>query len=100
MADRRLDTDLDAELTRRVEAQARIADSLVELERHLGHRLRAGAALTGASAHRTVVAGGRARARRAGGPTATARSRATASATPAAAPRHPSHRRPRRSAAL
>ena len=44
--------ELDAELTRRVDEQARIADALVELERHPGHRLLATAALTGVTAAR------------------------------------------------
>ena len=43
---------LDAELTHRVEEQARIADALVELERHPGHRLLATASLTGVTAAR------------------------------------------------
>ena len=42
--------ELDAELTRRVDEQARIADALVELERHPGHRLLATATLTGVTA--------------------------------------------------
>lgn len=44
--------ELDAELTRRVDEQARIADALVELERHPGHRFLATAALTGVTAAR------------------------------------------------
>jgi hypothetical protein len=52
MAVRWTDDALDAELARRVDAQARIADALVEVERHPGHRLLAGAALTGTSAQR------------------------------------------------
>jgi hypothetical protein len=44
--------ELDAELTRRVDEQARIADALVELERHPGHRLLATASLTGVTAAR------------------------------------------------
>jgi hypothetical protein len=52
MAVRWTDDALDAELARRVDAQARIADALVEVERHPGHRLLAGAALTGTSARR------------------------------------------------
>ena len=52
---------LDAELTHRVEEQARIADALLELERHPGHRLLATAALTGVTA---VPVGGRAGASR------------------------------------
>jgi hypothetical protein len=52
MAPRWTNDALDAELARRVEAQARIADALVELERHPGHRLLAATALTGASARR------------------------------------------------
>ena len=44
--------ELDAELTRRVEEQTRIADALVELERHPGHRLLATASLTGVTATR------------------------------------------------
>lgn len=47
--------ELDAELTRRVDEQARIADALVELERHPGHRLLATAALTGVTAARWVA---------------------------------------------
>jgi hypothetical protein len=52
MAPRWTNHALDAELADRVAAQARIADALVELERHPGHRLLAGTALTGASARR------------------------------------------------
>jgi hypothetical protein len=47
--------ELDAELTRRVDEQARIADALVELERHPGHRLLATAALTGVTAAQWAV---------------------------------------------
>ena len=47
---------LDAELTHHVEEQARIADALLELERHPGHRLLATAALTGVTASRWVAA--------------------------------------------
>jgi hypothetical protein len=43
---------LDAELTRRVEAQNHLADALVELERHPGNRLLGSAALTGTTAAR------------------------------------------------
>jgi hypothetical protein len=43
---------LDAELTRRVEAQNHLADALVELERHPGNRLLGSAALTGTTAGR------------------------------------------------
>jgi len=43
---------LDAELTRRVEAQNHLADVLVELERHPGNRLLGSAALTGTTAAR------------------------------------------------
>ena len=46
----RMADELDVELTRRVDEQARIADALVELERHPGHRLLATAALTGVTA--------------------------------------------------
>ena len=49
---------LDAELTHHVEEQARIADALLELERHPGHRLLATAALTGVTASRWVAAQG------------------------------------------
>jgi hypothetical protein len=56
MAVRWTDDALDAELARRVEAQARIADALVEVDRHPGHRLLAGAALTGTSAQRWAQA--------------------------------------------
>ena len=42
--------ELDAELTRRLDEQARIADALVELERYPGHRLLATATLTGVMA--------------------------------------------------
>jgi len=49
---------LDAELTHHVEEQARIADALLELERHSGHRLLATAALTGVTASRWVAAQG------------------------------------------
>ena len=52
MAPRWTNHALDAELARRVAAQARIADALVELERHPGHRLLAATALTGTSARR------------------------------------------------
>ena len=52
MAPRWTNDALDAELARRVAAQARIADALVELERHPGHRLLAATALTGTSAQR------------------------------------------------
>ena len=52
MATRSTEAELDAALTRRVAAQARIADALVELERHPGHRLLANAVLTGTSAQR------------------------------------------------
>jgi hypothetical protein len=52
MAARSTDTALDAALARRVEAQARIAESLVELDGHAGHRLLATATLTGESAQR------------------------------------------------
>src|SRR4051812_13629397 len=52
MGSRWTDAALDAELARRVEAQGRIADALVELEGHPGHRLLATAALTGESARR------------------------------------------------
>jgi len=43
---------LDAELTRRVEAQNHLADALVELERHPGNRLLGSGALTGTTAAR------------------------------------------------
>jgi hypothetical protein len=52
MAPRWTNAELDAELARRVAAQARIANALVELDRHSGHRLLAATALTGASARR------------------------------------------------
>ncbi|HEX8519019.1 MAG TPA: hypothetical protein VF667_05455, partial [Pseudonocardia sp.] len=52
MAARWSDAALDDELARRVEAQTRIADALVELEGHPGHRLLATATLTGTSAQR------------------------------------------------
>ena len=48
--------ELDAELTRRVDEQARITDALLELERHPGHRLLATAALTGVTAARWAAA--------------------------------------------
>jgi hypothetical protein len=44
--------DLDAELTRRVDEQARIADTLTELENHPGLRLLQSAAPTGVTATR------------------------------------------------
>jgi len=49
---------LDAELTHHVDEQARIADALLELERHPGHRLLATAALTGVTASRWVATQG------------------------------------------
>ena len=52
MAPRWTNAALDAELARRVAAQARIADALVELERHPGHRLLAATTLSGTSARR------------------------------------------------
>ena len=52
MASRWTNDALDAELARRVAAEARIADALVELEQHPGHRLLAGTALTGTTAQR------------------------------------------------
>jgi hypothetical protein len=49
---------LDTELTHHVDEQARIADALLELERHPGHRLLATAALTGVTATRWVATQG------------------------------------------
>ena len=49
---------LDAELTHHIDEQARIADALLELERHPGHRLLATAALTGVTASRWVATQG------------------------------------------
>ena len=46
---------LDAELTRRVEEQARVADTLVALEGHPGHRLLAAASLIGVTAARWIA---------------------------------------------
>ena len=73
---------LDAELTHRVEEQARIADALLELERHPGLRLLATAALTGVTASRWVAARGFSRSC---GPT----SRRTAPSSPMPAPSAP-----------
>lgn len=47
---------LDGELTRHVSEQDRITDALLELERHPGHRLLSGAALTGVTAARWAAA--------------------------------------------
>ena len=58
MAARWTDAALDAELARRVAAQGRIADALVELEGHPGHRLLSGAALSGESARRWATGRG------------------------------------------
>ena len=52
MAGRTAPDALDAELTHRIEEQDRIAAALLDLERHTGHRLLAGAALVGVTAAR------------------------------------------------